>query len=47
MRSWRQKTNIATDDDVLNIPFRDAESYLQVHEKRLYGPLMKNDYRYH
>jgi hypothetical protein len=44
---WRQKPNMATDDDVLNKPFRAAESYLQVNEKRLYDCLMKNDYRYH
>jgi hypothetical protein len=37
---WRQNPNEATDDEVLNQPFRAAKKYLQTHEKRLYDKLV-------
>jgi hypothetical protein len=37
---WRQKPNEATDNEVLNQPFKIAEEYLQTYEKNLYYRLI-------
>ena len=37
---WRQKSNEATDNKVLNQPFIAAEEYLQNNEKTLYNKLV-------
>jgi hypothetical protein len=37
---WRQKPDEATDDEVLNQPFKIAEEYLQTYEKNLYYRLI-------